>query len=285
MKLLLVPTDFSENSHKAVRYAAEIARESGAEIILMNAWHVTPTDSEFVEFNTLASYQLLADASQESLMKAKSQLEDEQMVKVNILSKEGLAADVIPLVMEDTGAGLTIMGTRGMGAVGRTLLGSVTSRVIDLAKGPVLAIPPEAPLAPKFEQIAFATDFHDNDAESLALLIEIASIYNAHITVVHFKSEIPRDETDQDFFNQYEKIHRERFSYPRLSFEFIRTDRLNDAMDRFVENRYIDLLALASMKRSTWQRFFDPSLTKHELGRLKIPLLVFTAVDEPSADF
>src|SRR5262245_3701106 len=71
---LLVPTDVSENSDTAIQYAVALAKKTGAGITLLNTWHITPTNAEFVEYNTLASYDLMAEASAEGLANLKASL-------------------------------------------------------------------------------------------------------------------------------------------------------------------------------------------------------------------
>ena len=42
LKTILVPTDFSEHSAKAVQYGAELARNFGATLHLVHAFETTP---------------------------------------------------------------------------------------------------------------------------------------------------------------------------------------------------------------------------------------------------
>lgn len=274
---LLVPTDFSEHSQAAIQYAVALAKKTGAEITLINTWHITPTNAEFAEYNTLASYQLIAEASTEGLANLKTALQKNHQVSAQAISREGFAADVIPAVMEEINADITVIGSRGFGGVGRALLGSVASRVIDHCTKPVLVVPATA--APgHFSEMAFATGFHDSDTDHLKSLITIARAYGSRITIVHFNI-LSKDPVTQAFFSEYEKTVREKLGYENLAFKLIEGDDLNESVDQFISSHRIDLFALSSMKRSAWQRLFDPSLTKHELGHLQSPLMVFTGQD------
>jgi nucleotide-binding universal stress UspA family protein len=54
----------------------------------------------------------------------------------------GRAADEILDLAGEIGAGLVVIGSRGLGPVGRIALGSVSTKVAHAAKGPVLVHPP-----------------------------------------------------------------------------------------------------------------------------------------------
>ena len=50
---IFVPTDFSEGSKKAVHFAAQLAENFGAHMILAHAWYPSVTDAEFDNFNAV----------------------------------------------------------------------------------------------------------------------------------------------------------------------------------------------------------------------------------------
>lgn len=55
--------------------------------------------------------------------------------------REGDPADILRQVVEVTGAGLAVVGTRGHGAAGRLLLGSVSAKVVGFGSVPVIVVP------------------------------------------------------------------------------------------------------------------------------------------------
>lgn len=63
MQKILVPTDFSNNALKAITYASEIAKKSGAVIYLLHV--IEPT---------INMVKMQADSSREEVVKERSEL-------------------------------------------------------------------------------------------------------------------------------------------------------------------------------------------------------------------
>lgn len=69
------------------------------------------------------------------------------MVRTKILlatdgsAEAGRAAQMAVELSERLGVGLIVVGSRGLGAVGRVRLGSVSTNVLRAARGPVLVYP------------------------------------------------------------------------------------------------------------------------------------------------
>lgn len=281
---IFVPTDFSEGSKKAVHFAALLSENMGAHLILAHAWYPSVTDAEFDNFNAVVSHDVFEKAAEEALADLASEIDGKFAVDIITESLEGLAGDVLPASISEHQPDLVVMGSRGMGKLGRVVLGSIAQRVIDKVSVPVLIIPPTTKSV-DIEQIVFASDFHDNDTTALKVLSKIGNINSSSIQVVHFDTEDTELEKIQNFMKLYESAVREEISYPALDFELIQQEDLIQGMDDYLAKTSVDLIALSSTKKNVFQRFFNPSLTRHVLENLKVPVLVFTAKDEPSELF
>lgn len=56
---------------------------------------------------------------------------------------EDLASEAILQVAKDEGAGMIVLGRRGLGTFARLLLGSVSQRIVQQSPVPVVVVPPE----------------------------------------------------------------------------------------------------------------------------------------------
>jgi nucleotide-binding universal stress UspA family protein len=150
IKNILAPTDLSLLSAQGVVYAGNLAKATGAQIIV---GHVVPTD-EFVSHARLleTSYssakieeqlsrllerhtQLLHDFVTRQLLSSNSALAVRQIVEMG--DPYGLIVEWVKKNRID----LIIMSTHGRSGLPRMMLGSVTERVLRNAHCPVLAIP------------------------------------------------------------------------------------------------------------------------------------------------
>ena len=120
------------------------------------------------------------------------------------ISKYDFFVDGIKRVVEDKKIDLIIMGTKGASGIKKVSMGSNTGDVITRVKCPLLAVPENSTYkTPK--EIAFPTDFHlAYDINVLDSLIEMATMNNSMLRVVHIskKGEILSEEqlSNKDFF-------------------------------------------------------------------------------------
>ena len=139
LKKILVPTDFSEQSVKAVRYGAELAATFGAELHLFHAVETVP-----IMYGEGGAY-LPPDTMAEVLAAATTQLDDLKIDTADGLPVIRKVVQGHPFVevvryAKDNATDLIVIGTHGRGAIAHLLLGSVAERVVRKAPCPVLVV-------------------------------------------------------------------------------------------------------------------------------------------------
>lgn len=146
---ILLPTDGSKNSEKAIAHAVTIAEFEGAEIIVLNV-----VDSVYLtglpeEDLITKSEMIMEEESRKVLERVESIIEDLEKEKgssaknVKITSKtiEGNAADVILKVSESEDVDMIVIASSGKHMLDRFLLGSVTEKTVRHSTIPILVIP------------------------------------------------------------------------------------------------------------------------------------------------
>ncbi len=131
-KVILVPTDFSELSCKALTLAQKLARDSGGKLVVL---HVDPPLLAFAE----PSHDPTEHAE-----RLRRQLSEIRPANVNIEHRlvEGFAVDAIVRMAQEIQADLIVMGTHGRTGLGRAVLGSVAQQVLHSAPCPVITVNP-----------------------------------------------------------------------------------------------------------------------------------------------
>lgn len=135
MKRLIVAIDGSEEARHAMRLGAEIARRSQATLEIV---HVIPDYEGEGEIPSMIEFGRLHEAHARRLL-------DESRAAVGLPAEQvqatllrGAPAEVIARAAESPDVGLVVIGSRGLGAVARTLLGSVSNRLAHISPKPVL---------------------------------------------------------------------------------------------------------------------------------------------------
>ncbi|MGC1291526.1 MAG: universal stress protein, partial [Candidatus Acidiferrales bacterium] len=128
---ILLCTDFSENSERALNYAVSVAEEYSAEITLLNVLEHAPAPAE--QKSAIA-------AAQKQLDKLISP-EQHKSLKIKTAMRVGKAYEQIVKLAEEAQSDLLVVGVHGRGALDAAIFGSTTYRVMQLGSCPVLAVP------------------------------------------------------------------------------------------------------------------------------------------------
>ena len=148
-KKILLPTDGSKNSEKAIEHALRIAELEDSEIIILNV-----VDSVYLtglpeEDLITKSELILEEESQKIINHVKSMIENMEEekgfkidhVKLTPRTEEGNAADVILKLSEKEDVDLIVIASSGKHMLDRFLLGSVTEKTVRHSTVPILVIP------------------------------------------------------------------------------------------------------------------------------------------------
>ncbi len=136
---ILLATDGSEDAALALRAAVDLSTHTASELHVVHAWQAFP------EY----SHPSIAVGSDSALYEKEAQeILFEQLDKIQVAGgaaagahlRRGRPIDAIVGLSEELGAGLVIMGSRGLGPVRRVVMGSVSEGVVDLASYAVLVV-------------------------------------------------------------------------------------------------------------------------------------------------
>lgn len=143
---ILVATDFSECSDRAIELAVRMAAALDAKLTLVHAWDAP----SFVYANPIAPpgdvITPLHDAAAECLNEAVARARRTRPDAAGIL-RRGQAWREILQTRDEIGADLIIVGTHGRSGLSHVVLGSVAEHVVRIAPVPVLTVHATGPLS------------------------------------------------------------------------------------------------------------------------------------------
>ena len=143
-KNIVVPTDGSVNSKRALEHAVLLATSMQASITLVYVANIVSVISNFDQIPNASGYvteQVALDMEEEG----KGVLEEfskeiPQDVEVKSVFEVGSPGPAVLSVAKKYEADLIVMGSRGLGVVKGVLLGSVSQYIVEQSKCPVLVV-------------------------------------------------------------------------------------------------------------------------------------------------
>jgi nucleotide-binding universal stress UspA family protein len=176
---VLVGTDGSADARLAADAAAQIASETGSELHLVDVW-------QGAAHPTLYGVRVFEKAGREILDEESGRLGGEPVTHLLTGSPARKILDLAAVISP----GLIVVGSRGLGGVGRALLGSVSEGIAHRSPYPVLVVrgawPPERIVAA-----------YDGSGEALAAAetaAEIASITGSELCLIRVYHDVLRTE-------------------------------------------------------------------------------------------
>ncbi|GAA4226986.1 universal stress protein [Actinomadura meridiana] len=131
-RVILVGTDGSDSSFRAVDRAARLAAATGASLLLSAAYGPMPARERAAAADRLGdlAYKVQgATPAEDALRAARARAVAAGAGDVDQVAVEGDAADVIARLAGDRGADLVVVGNRGLNTLTGRILGSVPANL------------------------------------------------------------------------------------------------------------------------------------------------------------
>jgi universal stress protein A len=135
---ILVPTDFSDPSRKALYYAARLAEHFGSRITLIHV--IEPVMSpDFTHFPLALDEEKVIAAARHRLLTLGRSVLGDRFIEDAVV-RPGSPFHEISEAARELKMDLIIMATHGYSGVKRALLGSTAERVVRYAPCPVMTV-------------------------------------------------------------------------------------------------------------------------------------------------
>ena len=134
---ILVPVDGSDHAEKALNYALEMAEKHDAKVEILTVINEVKMAPDWAREYS----EKLREQGEEVLNSTFSKaVKQKPGIEISKCIAEGYVSEEILKCAEKGHHDLIVMGSRGMGLVRGLVLGSVSSRVVNQAKIPVLIV-------------------------------------------------------------------------------------------------------------------------------------------------
>ncbi len=274
MKKILLPTDFSDTSFEAIRYALLVFKEMECTFYLLNTYTPPVYQPEYVLFSPgqIGLGDVLQNNSLSELEKLKSRLEKQYPNPKHTIIIRSALNSLLPEVIEMTeshGIDLVVMGTKGATGAKEILFGTNTVHVIKKSKCPVIAIPPNFEYeSPK--EILFPTDYEVAFAKQrLEILSKIMVHHGSQVHMMHVSTGYTLSEEQQ-----YHKRLIQQILEGTLFFHEVPNNEIIAAVNDFQGKTKVQLLVMVQNKHTFLERLFIEPIIKKIGFHVNIPFMV-----------
>ena len=270
MKKFLVPTDFSETSKNAARYAVELAQDDPqTTIILYNIYDkLAPgSDGSLLTESDEDRKKVLNQA----LLNLEIELHEISTVRIEYVAEDGNSlVESIERYVRYNGINVVIMGITGATRLEQVFFGSNALNMARQGVCPVIIVPPKAQFK-KIKNVMLLSDFKNvKSTTPVAQIKQILDIFKPNLHIVNVDSEHHVQLTEEY------KIERDwldkTFSDYKPEFYFIRMYDFLDAANTFTSDHNIDLIVTVPRKHSFLTGLYKTSHTKKLAYHSHIPV-------------
>ncbi len=186
IKKILVPTDFSKFSDKALEAAFVIAKKFDAKIVLFHSILLFQEEgNDLAQFDEYLNYLKSMEEESKGIMQGHQKSAAAEGIKLETRIARGFsAADTILEQLEDEKFDLVVMGTHGRRGLKKWLYGSVAEKVVRLSPVPVLTTHySDKPF--EIKKVLIPVDFSDYSKNAIRYAKKLAEMFEAKRVYLH----------------------------------------------------------------------------------------------------
>jgi len=279
MKHILLPTDFSDNSWKAISYAKQLFENESCTFHILNTYeqivyreeYVTGTSPQQIVMNELKENSLNGLKDIES--KILNTFGENKKHELKTYSKIDSLIPCIKYFVLKNDINLVVMGTKGATGAKEVLFGSNTVHVFKEVKCAVIAVPSDYNYI-KPKNILFPNDLEvDFNSLQMSSLKSIIENHNAVLNTIFVskKQELNEEETWS------KSLLESLFKTENFKFSQVQNTSVNKAIIEFQDNTKIEMLTMVNNKHSFLENLFFKSTIDKIGSHLTVPFLVIPA--------
>lgn len=274
MKKILVPIDFSNNSHNAYLFARDVAVAIDGNISAVHVYRGSFSEKEPLEIVPIGEKRNELITRLNSFV-SKYPDSGEVITKMDVKTEVVMGHVTVEKIAElSEDYDLIIMGTQKEHPVSDRILGSVSSGVAQKAQCPVMLIPEGARFG-GFSNLLYASNWESATEEMVDKIIDWANRFQSTVNFVHISPEYEVkgfDKLRQEIMEELMDLRKVNFSF---SFSNTEDHSPLRGIQNYADETDADLIVLANRQRGFITNLVGKSLTKEMALNIQIPILVF----------
>ncbi|TAN41637.1 MAG: universal stress protein [Nitrospirae bacterium] len=275
---ILVAVDGSETSSHALKESFKLATNEKSWITVVA---VVPSYQGDLDMTAVGSVVASMRKPAEDALEEAKMIAQQERALIKTVLEEGEVHERILDRAEAENCDLIIMGRRGLKRFERSLVGSVTARVIGYSSRDVLVVPRDTVVG--WGSVLVATDGSKHSAIAVDHAINFAESYGGELKVLSVV-DMP-DELYGEAPELVDSLVRKAQSYVRAAQKqaeaagiraetFVREAEAYQAVIRLAAEQKVETIVLGSHGRTGMRRLLMGSVTEKVIGHAPCPVLV-----------
>jgi len=284
MKKILVPTDFSEQAVNAMEFACQIARKSGASILVLHMVDL----SGFIDYSAIGnSYSMLGTTAgigfDEKVLKSLTENAEEKMkdflqkfdhypIDIDNKIEFGNAFQFIVGEIKESMFNLVVIGSKGSSGVEEFLVGSNTEKVVRHAKCPVITVKSKVDLD-SIKDIVYASKFTHDETHVMEELKKIIAGTGATLHLVRVVTPNAFETTRN--IKSMIKGYVEKHKLDKYTINIYNDVVEEDGIIYFARDIDADMIALSTHGRTGLMHLLSGSIAEDVVNHARRPVWTF----------
>jgi len=273
MKTILTTTDFSKSSIGAVHYAASMAKDLGAKLLVLHATHIPVVSDAY--FDMRLTLDRLQQDDEISLKKLVSELQEKYgpELKINKKLQVGFGTEVIRETIQGGDVSIVVMGIAHTDKFSEVVFGSTSTTLAGTVSVPVLIVPDGAKYRP-WNYVAFAFDQQNiPTGTGVRTLKEFLAHYESKLRFVNVMDN-PFVEEDDTVLKPLYKIFKD--NDVKTYFLTHRPNMTVEIIMDWVRRHKATALVMVAREHNVLWRMFNERVTRKVAFHSKVPVLILS---------
>ncbi len=275
---ILVAVDSSDSGKNALHQAFKLANEEKCWITVTSV--VPPYEGEIETLGVRDIRAALRKPCEDAIAEVERMARTERML-VKTVCEEGEVYERIVDLADAENCDVIVMGRRGVHHLERSLIGSVTARVIGHTQRDVLVVPNGTVVG--WKTIVLATDGSKYSSVATAKAISFAQSYGGALKVVsvadvpaEFYAEAPQavDDLVKKAKGHVAAVKKQAETAGVNAETFVGESEAFEAITRLARERKADVIIIGSHGRTGLRRLLMGSVAEKVIGNAPCPVLV-----------
>jgi nucleotide-binding universal stress UspA family protein len=271
MKSILVGTDYTTTGNRAVRYAAEMAFQYKARLIVVHATQLMLVTEAPMELSYILDEMEITDHKKMLVLENNLKRKYDMRLKITTEVQTGFVADIIQNKSHQHHPDLIVMGMPQLDFFSQKILGTAGLQILTKIDTPVLIVPESARFKPLKKIILAADGLTIKSKKGLNFITEILSTTSTSLSYLHVK-----DDLYPGYLKAYwNKMHQTFGSLPNQVHEVSAiSGKTAKIIHEWSKKHKADWVITVARERNIFWNLFHESVSKKIAYLSQIPVLL-----------